>query len=40
MSLGDARAFFQSPELIRTRAEAGVHDPAFRYLHEIESGDL
>ncbi len=35
-----ARAFFESPELVRIRAEAGVHAPDFRYLAEADRGVL
>ena len=34
----DARAFFESPELVRIRDEAGVSRPQFLYLDEVESG--
>jgi heme-degrading monooxygenase HmoA len=39
-SAKDARAFFESPKLVRIRAEAGVTAPEFIYLNEIESGTL
>ena len=39
-SLADARRFFQSPRLVRLRAEAGVHAPEFIYLHATEEGHL
>lgn len=39
-SLDDARAFFQSPELVEIRARAGVRDPEFRYLQELDAGVL
>lgn len=39
-SLEAARAFFESPELVKLRQEAGVHAPTFLYLNEIEQGDL
>lgn len=39
-SLDDARRFFESPELVRIRAEAGVKSPEFIYLDEIEAGML
>lgn len=39
-SLAAARRFFESPELIAIRAAAGVRAPEFRYLTEIERGDL
>lgn len=35
-----ARAFFESPRLVRIRAEAGVKAPDFIYLEELESGTL
>lgn len=39
-SLADARRFFESPQLVRIRAEAGVQAPEFNYLEELESGIL
>ena len=39
-STSDARAFFESPELIEIRAKAGVKAPEFIYLHQLESGVL
>lgn len=39
-SLADAKAFFESPELVEIRKEAGVKSPAFIYLNEVESGTL
>ena len=39
-SLEDARRFFESPELVRIRAEAGVKSPEFIYLEQIEAGNL
>lgn len=39
-SIVDARAFFESPELVRIREEAGVKAPEFIYLDELESGEL
>lgn len=39
-STAAARAFFESPELVRLRAEAGVHAPQFHYLELLEAGDL
>lgn len=39
-SLEAARAFFESPELVKLRQEAGVHAPTFLYLDAIEQGDL
>lgn len=39
-SLDDARAFFESPELVEIRQQAGVEAPEFLYLQQIESGVL
>lgn len=39
-STSDARAFFDSPELIEIRANAGVKAPEFIYLNQLESGIL
>lgn len=39
-SLDAAREFFESPELVRIRAEAGVKAPEFIYLEELEAGTL
>lgn len=39
-SLDDARRFFESPELVEIRREAGVKSPEFLYLWEIERGVL
>lgn len=39
-SLDGARAFFESPRLVRIREEAGVEAPEFHYLEELESGIL
>ena len=39
-SIEDAKRFFESPELIEIRAEAGVKSPNFIYLEEIEVGTL
>jgi quinol monooxygenase YgiN len=35
-----ARTFFESPELIEIRAQAGVKAPEFIYLDRLESGVL
>ena len=35
-----ARAFFESPQLIESRERAGVEAPRFLYLHELEAGTL
>jgi quinol monooxygenase YgiN len=39
-SLADAQRFFESPELVRIRQEAGVRAPEFIYLDELEAGTL
>lgn len=39
-SIEDARRFFESPRLVRIRAEAGVKSPEFIYLEQIEAGTL
>ncbi len=39
-STAAARAFFESPELVRIRAEAGVRAPEFVYLEEVAAGEL
>ncbi len=39
-SIDDARCFFESPRLVKIRAEAGVKSPEFIYLDQIESGHL
>lgn len=39
-SLAEARRFFESPELVAIRREAGVKAPEFLYLDAIEAGDL
>lgn len=39
-SLENARRFFESPELVEIRKQAGVKSPEFIYLHEIERGVL
>lgn len=39
-STTDARAFFESPQLVEIRAKAGVKSPEFIYLHQLESGVL
>jgi quinol monooxygenase YgiN len=36
----DARNFFESPELIAIREQAGVKSPEFIYLNQLESGVL
>ena len=37
-SLEEARRFFESPQLIRIRADAGVKSPEFIYLDQLEAG--
>jgi quinol monooxygenase YgiN len=39
-SISDARKFFESPELVKIRKEAGVKAPEFIYLEQLESGLL
>ncbi len=39
-STADARAFFESPLLVKIREEAGVKAPEFIYLEELEAGTL
>lgn len=39
-SIEDARKFFESPRLVKIRAEAGVKAPDFIYLEQIEAGVL
>ena len=39
-SLEDGRRFFESPKLVRIRAEAGVKAPDFSYLEQLEAGTL
>ena len=39
-SITDAKKFFESPELIKIRKEAGVKAPDFIYLNELEKGVL
>lgn len=39
-SIADARRFFESPELVRIRREAGVKSPEFIYLEQLEAGTL
>jgi quinol monooxygenase YgiN len=40
VSLPDAQQFFESPELVKIRAEAGVKSPEFLYLNQVEAGTL
>jgi quinol monooxygenase YgiN len=39
-SIDDARSFFESPRLVKIRAEAGVQSPDFIYLEQLEAGTL
>jgi quinol monooxygenase YgiN len=39
-SIGDAKRFFESPQLVRIRAEAGVKSPEFIYLEQLGAGTL
>ncbi len=39
-SLDAARKFFESPQLLKIRAEAGVKSPEFIYLEQLEAGTL
>ena len=39
-SLAAAKAFFESPELVEIRVQAGVEAPQFNYLHSLASGEL
>lgn len=39
-SIDAARRFFESPELVKIRAEAGVKSPEFIYLDQLEAGSL
>ena len=40
VSIAAARAFFESPRLVKIREEAGVHSPEFIYLDQLEAGTL
>ena len=39
-SIQDAKNFFESPRLVKIRADAGVRSPEFIYLDQIEAGTL
>jgi quinol monooxygenase YgiN len=39
-SLQDAKAFFESSQLVEIREKAGVKSPEFIYLEQLESGIL
>jgi len=39
-SIESAKQFFESPELVEIRKEAGVKAPEFMYLDQLEAGVL
>jgi quinol monooxygenase YgiN len=39
-SIAAARAFFESPQLVQIRNDAGVRAPEFIYLEQLETGTL
>lgn len=39
-SIKNAKAFFESPRVVKIRDEAGVKAPEFIYLEQLESGTL
>lgn len=39
-SIEAAQRFFESPQLVKIRADAGVKSPEFIYLEHLESGTL
>ncbi len=39
-SLANAKAFFESPRLVKIRAAAAVKAPEFIYLEQLDSGTL
>jgi quinol monooxygenase YgiN len=39
-SSADAKAFFESPRLVKIRLDAGVKSPDFIYLDQLEAGTL
>jgi quinol monooxygenase YgiN len=39
-SISNAKLFFESPEIIKIRKQAGVKTPDFIYLNELQSGVL
>lgn len=39
-TIEDAKHFFESPKLVKIRAEAGVKAPDFIYLEQLEAGIL
>lgn len=40
ISIANAKAFFESPQLVEIRRQAGVKAPEFIYLEELEAGVL
>jgi quinol monooxygenase YgiN len=40
ISIARAKSFFESPELVKIRKDAGVKAPEFIYLEQIEDGVL
>ncbi len=39
-SLSEARSFFESPELVEIRRQAGGEAPEFSYLNSVDAGEL
>ncbi len=39
-SIAEAKAFFESPRLVKIRQEAGVKAPEFIYLEQLDAGTL
>lgn len=39
-SVNAAKQFFESPQLVKIRLDAGVKSPEFIYLEQLESGTL
>ncbi|MFA6289995.1 MAG: antibiotic biosynthesis monooxygenase [Opitutaceae bacterium] len=39
-SIAAAKAFFESPRLVKIRQDAGVKAPEFIYLDQLEAGSL
>jgi quinol monooxygenase YgiN len=39
-SIGEAKAFFESPKLVEIRQQAGVEAPEFIYLEQLDAGVL
>ena len=39
-SIADAKLFFESPQLVKIREEAGVKAPDFMYLEQLAQGVL